>query len=98
MASDAKTLEIPLDIDGLFDDLFAQRWEVVILDSPYTTFAEVEKACIDLFSYTLNEAKALALKVHNHGEAIAAIMSEREARDAQIALAARNVRSRIQRV
>ena len=98
MTKGIQTLDLPIELDGVFDNLFDDRWEVIILDSPYTTFAEVENACIDLFSFTKGEAHTLALKVHNVGQAVAAIMSEEGARKAAVELTARNVKNRIQRI
>jgi ATP-dependent Clp protease adapter protein ClpS len=86
--------EIAEKVGGLFEDHFA----VVIMDSDFTTFAEVEGACIDLFGYTADEAAALAMRVHTTGEAVAAVLAETEARKAVRVLRSRNVLARIERV
>jgi ATP-dependent Clp protease adapter protein ClpS len=79
-------------------DLFADHFAVVIMDSDFTTFAEVEGACVDLFGYTAEEAAGLAMTVHTTGEAVAAVLAEEEARRAVRILRSRNVLSRVERV
>ena len=50
-----------------------RRFAVVVMDSDFTTFAEVENACIELFGYTPDEAAALSMRVHTTGEAVAVV-------------------------
>jgi len=86
------------DIAGKVGQLFDGHYAVIILDSDFTTFAEVEGACIELFGFTPDEAAALAMKVHTTGEALAAVLPEGEARRAVRSLRTRNVRARIERL
>jgi ATP-dependent Clp protease adapter protein ClpS len=86
--------EIADKIGTLFDGHYA----VIILDSDFTTFAEVEGACIELFGFTPDEAAALAMKVHTTGEALAAVLPEAAARRAVRSLRTRNVRARMERL
>jgi ATP-dependent Clp protease adapter protein ClpS len=79
-------------------ELFDRHYAVIILDSDFTTFAEVEGACVALFGFTPDEAAALAVKVHTTGEALATVLPEAGARRAVRALRARNVRARIERL
>lgn len=80
-------------VGQVFDDLYA----VVILDSDYTTFAEVEGACVTLFGYTPDEAAALAMRVHTTGQAVAAILAKTAAQQAVRSLKRWNVRARIEK-
>lgn len=80
------------------DEIFDGRYAVVIMDSDFTTFAEVEGACMTLFGYTAAEAAALAMRVHTTGEAVAAVLPEAEARRAVGALHRHNVRARAEPV
>jgi ATP-dependent Clp protease adapter protein ClpS len=86
--------EVAEKVGTLFDGHYA----VIVLDSDFTTFAEVEGACIELFGFTPEEAAALAMKVHTTGEALAAVLPEAEARRAVRSLRARNVRARLERL
>ena len=85
-------------IESSIGDMFANHYAVVILDSDFTTFAEVEGACVVLFGYTPGDAAALAMTVHTSGEAVAAVMGEDEARKAARSLRRWNVRSRLEKV
>lgn len=78
-------------------DPFADHWAVIIMDSDFTTFDEVERACIALFGYSRPEAEALSMRVHTTGEALAALQPEREARSSVRRLRARNVLARAER-
>lgn len=91
---DLETIE---DLDERVDALFEHDFAVIVLDSDRTTFEQVERACMSLFGYTLDEAKALAMRVHTTGQALAAILPEPEARQAVRQLHSRNVRARVQR-
>jgi ATP-dependent Clp protease adapter protein ClpS len=87
--------------DGVADklrDLFDQDFAVIIMDSDFTTFDEVERACIALFGYTRPEAEALSMRVHTTGEALAAVLPEHEARQAVRSLRQRNVLARVEKV
>ncbi|MGH7690471.1 MAG: ATP-dependent Clp protease adaptor ClpS [Gemmatimonadaceae bacterium] len=94
------------DVDTISDedvaekvrDLFGQDYAVVIMDSNFTTFDEVERACIALFGYTRPEAEALSLRVHTTGEALAAVMAEDLARRSVRQLRRRNVLARVEKV
>ncbi len=86
------------EIAGKVRDPFEDHYAVIIMDSDFTTFAEVEGACVALFGYTSDEAAALAMEVHTTGEALAAVMGEVEARRAVSGLRGRNVRSRMERI
>jgi ATP-dependent Clp protease adapter protein ClpS len=81
-------------VGEVFDDLYA----VVILDSDLTTFAEVEGACVTLFGYSVEDAAALAMRVHTTGQAVAAILARSEAAKAVRTLRRWNVRSRLEKV
>jgi ATP-dependent Clp protease adapter protein ClpS len=83
------------EIAGKIGDLFDGHHAVVIIDSDFTTFAEVEMACIALFGYTADAAAALALRVHTTGEAVAAVMAEAAAHAAVRELRRRNVLARV---
>lgn len=86
--------EVGDKVRQLFGDAFA----VIIMDSDYTTFDEVERACIALFGYSRAEAQALSHKVHTTGEALAAVMEEAAARRAVRQLRRRNVLARVEKV
>jgi ATP-dependent Clp protease adapter protein ClpS len=86
------------DVAETVGRLFDGHYAVIILDSDFTTFAEVEGACIELFGFTPEEAAALSMKVHTSGEALAAVLPEAEARRAVHSLRARNVRARMERL
>jgi ATP-dependent Clp protease adapter protein ClpS len=90
---------IPEDeIADKIGDLFEDHYAVIIMDSDFTTFSEVENACVTLFGYTPAEAASLAMKVHTTGEALAVVVGEVEARRAVRSLRARNVLARIERI
>lgn len=92
------TTTIEEELGQQVDDLLDEHWAVVIMDSDNTTFAQVERACVDLFGYSGSEAAALAMRVHTTGEAVAAVMGETAARRAVRQLRGRNVLARIERV
>ena len=73
--------------------LFDGHYAVIILDSDFTTFAEVEGACIELFGFTPEEAAALAMKVHTTGEALAAVLRRGRGTQAGRGPRSRNSRS-----
>ena len=79
-------------------ELFGDDYAVIIMDSDFTTFEEVERACMTLFGYTAGEAKALSMKVHTTGEALAAVMEEAAAHQAVGQLRRRNVLARVEKV
>ncbi|MDA8309011.1 MAG: ATP-dependent Clp protease adaptor ClpS [Actinomycetota bacterium] len=85
------------DVADKVRELFDQDFAVIIMDSDFTTFDEVERACIALFGYTRPEAEALSMRVHTTGEALAAVMPEEEARQAVRALRRRNVLARVEK-
>jgi ATP-dependent Clp protease adapter protein ClpS len=86
------------DVADKLRDLFGRDFAVIIMDSDFTTFDEVERACIALFGYTRPEAEALSMRVHTMGEALAAVLPEVEAREAVRKLRQRNVLARIEKV
>ncbi|MGH9088113.1 MAG: ATP-dependent Clp protease adaptor ClpS [Acidimicrobiales bacterium] len=86
--------ELADKVRGLFDDDYA----VIIIDSDYTTFDEVERACIALFGYSRDEAKTLSMKVHTTGEALAAVLAEVPARRSVRQLRRRNVSARMEKL
>lgn len=99
MASTTMPAVIPEhDLAGSVDEIFDGRYAVVIMDSDFTTFAEVEGACVSLFGYTAEEAAALAMRVHTTGEAVAAVLGEHDANRAVGSLRRRNVRARTEPV
>ena len=85
--------ELADKVRRLFDGDFA----VIIMDSDFTTFDEVESACIALFGYTRPEAEALSMRVHTTGEALAAVLPEEPARQAVRQLRRRNVLARVEK-
>lgn len=78
-------------------DLFGDDYAVIIMDSDFTTFDEVEQACMALFGYSRSQAKALSMKVHTVGEALAAVLAEEEARRSVRQLRRRNVLARVEK-
>ncbi|MGH9109039.1 MAG: ATP-dependent Clp protease adaptor ClpS [Acidimicrobiales bacterium] len=86
------------DIGDKVRELFGDDFAVIIMDSHFTTFDEVERACIALFGYSAGDAKALSMKVHSTGEALAAVLAEDEARLAVRQLRRRNVLARIEKI
>lgn len=86
------------DVAEKVRDLFDQDFAVVIMDSNFTTFEEVERACMALFGYSRPEAEALAMRVHTTGEALAAVMAEAAARQAVRQLRQRNVLARVEKL
>jgi ATP-dependent Clp protease adapter protein ClpS len=86
------------DVANKVQELFGDDYAVIIMDSDFTTFEEVERACMALFGYTAQEAKALSMKVHTTGEALAAIMDEPMARRAVRQLRRRNVLARVEKL
>jgi ATP-dependent Clp protease adapter protein ClpS len=78
-------------------ELFDRDFAVIIMDSDFTTFDEVERACIFLFGYTRPEAEALSMRVHTTGEALAAVLPEERARQSVRQLRARNVLARVEK-
>jgi ATP-dependent Clp protease adapter protein ClpS len=97
-ASSAPGVAVEQELADKVGELFDRHYAVIILDSDFTTFAEVEGACVALFGYSAEEAAALAMKVHTTGEAMAAVMPGTEARQAVRALRARNVRARLEKL
>jgi ATP-dependent Clp protease adapter protein ClpS len=79
-------------------ELFGQDFAVIIMDSDFTTFDEVERACVALFGYSRPEAEALSMRVHTAGEALAAVLPEDRARSAVRRLRQRNVLARVERI
>ena len=90
--------EVEDDVAGKLRELFDQDFAVIIMDSDFTTFDEVERACIALFGYTRPEAEALSMRVHTTGEALAAVLPEEEARQAVRQLRRRNVLARVEKM
>ncbi len=86
------------DVAGKVRELFDQDFAVIIMDSDFTTFDEVERACIALFGYTRPEAEALSMRVHTAGEALATVLPEQEARQSVRKLRQRNVLARVEKV
>ncbi len=86
------------DIAEKVRDLFGEDFAVVIMDSDFTTFDEVERACMALFGYSRPDAEALAMRVHTTGEALAAVMPEAAARRAVRELRRRNVLARVEKL
>lgn len=86
------------DIASKVRDLFDADYAVIIMDSDFTTFDEVERACMALFGYSRPDAEALSMRVHTTGEALAAILAEPKARQAVRQLRRRNVLSRVEKV
>jgi len=91
-------VDVDEEIAEKIRDLFGGHYAVIIMDSDFTTFAEVETACMTLFGYTADEAAALSMRVHTAGEAVAAIMAEQPARAAVRQLRRRNVLARVEPV
>jgi len=85
------------DLAGTMAELFDGDWAVIIMDSDFTTFEEVERACMALFGYSRPEAEALSMRVHTTGEALAAVQPEAKARSSVRRLRARNVLARIEK-
>jgi len=86
------------EVAGKVRDLFDDDFAVIIMDSDFTTFEEVERACMALFGYSRSAAEALSLRVHMTGEALAALMGEDPARRAVQQLRRRNVLARVEKV
>jgi ATP-dependent Clp protease adapter protein ClpS len=90
--------ELEGDVADKLRELFDQDFAVIIMDSDFTTFDEVERACIALFGYTQPEAEVLSMRVHTTGEALATVLPEHEARQAVRHLRRRNVLARVEKV
>jgi ATP-dependent Clp protease adapter protein ClpS len=86
--------DVASKVRSLFDEDFA----VIIMDSDFTTFDEVERACMALFGYSRPDAEALSMRVHTTGEALAAVLAEPKARQAVRQLRRRNVLARVEKV
>ncbi len=86
------------DIAAKVRELFGEDYAVIIIDSDFTTFDQVERACISLFGYSRPDAEALSMRVHTAGEALAAVLAEKEARRALGQLRGRNVLARVEKV
>ena len=86
------------DVAAKVRDLFGEDYAVIIMDSDFTTFDEVERACMALFGYSRADAEALAMRVHTTGEALAAVMPEAAARRAVRELRRRNVLARVEKL
>lgn len=89
--------ELDDDVEGKLRELFDHDFAVIIMDSDFTTFDEVERACIALFGFSRPEAEALSMRVHTAGEALAAVLPEQEARQAVRKLRQRNVLARVEK-
>ena len=96
--STAVEVDAEREIGDKVRELFGDDYAVIIMDSDFTTFDEVERACIALFGYTVDQAKALSAKVHTTGEALAAVLTEAAARRAVRQLRQRNVLARIEKL
>ena len=86
------------DVAAKVRDLFGEDYAVIIMDSDFTTFDEVERACMALFGYSRPDAEALSMRVHTTGEALAAVLAEPKARQAVRQLRRRNVLARVEKV
>ena len=86
------------DVAGKVREMFGDDYAVIIMDSDFTTFDEVERACMALFGYTRAEAEALSMRVHTTGEALAAVLAEEVARLAVRQLRQRNVLARVEKI
>lgn len=86
------------EIADKVQDLFDEEFAVIIMDSDFTTFDEVERACMALFGYSKAEAETLSMRVHTAGEALAAVMPEDHARQSVRQLRRRNVRARAEKL
>src|SRR5487761_1415154 len=91
-------VDVDQDLAAKLRDLFGDDYAVIIMDSDFTTFEEVERACMALFGYSRPEAEALSMRVHTTGEALAAVMAEGEARLAVRSLRQRIVLARVEKV
>ena len=89
--------ELDEDVEIKLRELFGKDFAVIIMDSDFTRFDEVERACISLFGYTRSEAERLSMRVHTTGEALAAVLPEAEARQAVRKLRSRNVLARVEK-
>jgi len=90
--------EVEGEVADKVRELFAQDFAVIIMDSDFTTFDEVERACMALFGYTREAAEVLSMRVHTSGEALAAVLAEERARQAVRQLRRRNVLSRMEKL
>jgi ATP-dependent Clp protease adapter protein ClpS len=86
------------EVAGKLKELFGEDFAVIIMDSDFTTFDEVERACMALFGYSRAEAELLSMRVHTTGEALAAVLPESGARQAVRRLRQRNVLARVEKV
>lgn len=86
------------DLARSLDEIFDGEFAVIIMDSDFTTFDEVERACIALFGYSRPQAEALSMRVHTTGEALAAVMDETRARRSVRQLRQRNVLARAEKL
>jgi ATP-dependent Clp protease adapter protein ClpS len=89
--------EMDAELAGRVRELFGHDFAVIIMDSDFTTFDEVERACMTLFGYTRTEAESLSMRVHTTGEALAAVLPEETARQAVRQLRQRNVLARVEK-
>jgi ATP-dependent Clp protease adapter protein ClpS len=96
--SAAVDVQAEQEIGDKVRELFGDDFAVIIMDSDFTTFEEVERACVALFGYTVDEARALSAKVHTTGEALAAVLDEAPARRAVRQLRRRNVLARVEKL
>ncbi len=90
-------IELEDDVTNKLRELFDGDFAVIIMDSDFTTFEEVESACMALFGYTRPEAEALSMRVHTTGEALATVLPEDAARQAVRQLRRRNVLARVEK-
>lgn len=86
------------DIASKLQEIFGDHFAVIIMDSDFTTFDEVERACMALFGYSRTDAEALSMRVHTTGEALAAVLAEPKARQAVRQLRRRNVLARVEKL
>ena len=91
-------VDVDRELADKVDDLFGDEHAVIIMDSDFTTFDEVERACIALFGYSRPAAESLSMRVHTTGEALAAVLAEPEARTAVRQLRRRNVLARMEKL
>lgn len=92
VATETET-EVSADTIAAIDAVFEKMYEVVVHDDDVTTFDTVITALVTIFGKTPEAALELAQKVDSEGEAVAAILSEKEAEDGVAQLRKRRIRA-----
>ena len=83
------------DVDSLlaYEDL----WAVIVWNDDVNTFDHVIAAFVEILGHSPKRAEQLALRIHEHGKAVAAVRPKEEATTAVVRLHRRAIQATLDR-